>query len=196
MSDADADADADADVVVVAPAAEEVKGLDANEMNIEPVIKLVACDVKEDEGIPVFKKYVKMSTLIHSSVSDDKEATFLPLPSVTQKILKIVVEYIEHHKGVSQEIIPKPLKSKVMKEVCKDPWDAELIDKLLKTDKQALYDVILAANYLDMQDLLHLGCAKVASIIKGQPLEKIKDILNPNIASEEEEKKEEDGKNN
>src|SRR5271170_5532988 len=177
MSDADADADADADVVVVAPAAEEVKGLDANEMNIEPVIKLVACDVKEDEGIPVFKKYVKMSTLIHSSVSDDKEATFLPLPSVTQKILKIVVEYIEHHKGVSQEIIPKPLNSNVMKEVCQDSWDAELIDKLLTTDKQALYDVICAANYLDMHDLLQLGCARVASIIKGQPVEKIKDIL-------------------
>ena len=28
-----------------------------------------------------------------------------------------------------------------------------------------------------IKSLLHLGCAKVASLIKGQPLEKIKDIL-------------------
>jgi len=40
-----------------------------------------------------------------------------------------------------------------------------------------LYDLILAANYMDIKSLLHLGCAKVASLIKGQPLEKIKDIL-------------------
>ena len=30
---------------------------------------------------------------------------------------------------------------------------------------------------MDIKSLLHLGCAKVASLIKGQPLEKIKDIL-------------------
>ncbi len=40
-----------------------------------------------------------------------------------------------------------------------------------------LYDLILAANYMDIKSLLHLGCAKVASLIKGQPLEKIKEIL-------------------
>lgn len=40
-----------------------------------------------------------------------------------------------------------------------------------------MYDLILAANYMDIKSLLHLGCAKVASLIKGQPLEKIKDIL-------------------
>jgi hypothetical protein len=43
-----------------------------------------------------------------------------------------------------------------------------------------LYDLILAANYMDIKSLLHLGCAKVASLIKGQPLEKIKEILDPN----------------
>jgi len=32
---------------------------------------------------------------------------------------------------------------------------------------------------MDIKGLLHLGCAKVASLIKGQPLEKIKEILDP-----------------
>jgi hypothetical protein len=30
---------------------------------------------------------------------------------------------------------------------------------------------------MHVNSLLHLGCAKVASLIKGQPVEKIKDIL-------------------
>jgi len=33
---------------------------------------------------------------------------------------------------------------------------------------------------MDVKSGLHLGCAKVASLIKGQPLEKIKEILDPN----------------
>jgi hypothetical protein len=53
------------------------------------------------------------------------------------------------------------------------------VDKIGET-RQQLYDLILAANYMDIKSLLHLGCAKVASLIKGQPLEKIKEILDPN----------------
>ena len=56
--------------------------------------------------------------------------------------------------------------------MCKDSWDADFIDKIGK-DRQNLYDLILAANYMDIKGLLHLGCAKVASLIKGQPLEKL-----------------------
>jgi hypothetical protein len=51
-------------------------------------------------------------------------------------------------------------------------------------------DVTQAANYMDIRSLLHLGCAKVASLIKGQPLEKIKEILDPHFKeSDQEEKK-------
>jgi len=93
------------------------------------------------------------------------------------------VEYMNHHKGIEPPIIEKPLRSKIMKDVCKDPWDAEFIDKIGE-NRQQLYDLILAANYMDIKSLLHLGCAKVASLIKGQPLEKIKDILSKGTKNE------------
>jgi S-phase kinase-associated protein 1 len=87
-----------------------------------------------------------------------------------------VVEYMNQHKGVQPPIVEKPLWSNVMADVCSDPWDAAFIDRVDEV-RQTLYDLILAANYMDVKSLLHLGCAKVASLIKGQPLEKIKDIL-------------------
>jgi S-phase kinase-associated protein 1 len=93
--------------------------------------------------------------------------------------LELVVNYMKEHKGVEPPIIEKPLRSKVMKDVCPHKWDADYIDKIGDT-RQQLYDLILAANYMDIKSLLHLGCAKVASLIKGQPLEKIKEILDPN----------------
>ena len=52
-----------------------------------------------------------------------------------------------------------------------------------------LYDLILAANYMDIKSLLHLGCACVASLIKGQPLDKIKDILSKGTVHESKEGK-------
>lgn len=110
--------------------------------------------------------------------ADDK-VDELPIPGTTDDILELVVKYMKEHKGVEPPIIEKPLKSKVMKDVCPHKWDADFIDKIGET-RQKLYDLILAANYMDIKSLLHLGVAKVASLIKGQPLEKIKEILDPN----------------
>jgi len=138
-------------------------------------IKLVSKDGKE---FTVEKKFAFISNLVKkkTSMDSDAAATDLPMPGVKGDVLKLVVEYMQYHRGVEPPIIEKPLRSKVMKDVCKDAWDADFIDKIAENRPQ-LYDLILAANYMDIKALLHLGCAKVASLIRGQPLEKIKDIL-------------------
>ena len=105
------------------------------------------------------------------------------MPGVRGDILAKVVEYLVYHKGTEAPPPEKPLRSKVMKDVCKDPWDAEYIDKIAD-NRQQLYDLILAANYMDIKALLHLGCAKVATLIKGAPLEKIKEILSKGTKNE------------
>lgn len=51
---------------------------------------------------------------------------------------------------------------------------------------------------MDIKSALHLGCARVASLIKGQPLEKVREILDKDkkaekkAAEKKEEKKEQD----
>jgi len=146
-------------------------GLDVEE--VTGTIKLVSKDKKE---FTVEKKFAHVSTLVKTTLEQDPTAAEVPIPGVTSGTLGRVIEYMNHHKGTEPPIIPKPLRSKEMKQVCSDPWDAQYIDKIGDT-RQDLYDLILAANYLDIKSLLHLGCAKVASLIKGQPLEKIKEIL-------------------
>jgi len=143
-------------------------------------IKLVSKDGKE---FSVEKKFAFISNLVKTSMDSDASATDLPMPGVKGDILKYVSEYMSYHRGSEPPIIEKPLRSKVMKDVCKDAWDADFIDKIAE-NRQQLYDLILAANYMDIKSLLHLGCAKVASLIKGQPLEKIKDILQKGTKNE------------
>lgn len=137
------------------------------------VIKLIS---KDEESIEIEKKFAFISKLVKTSLDTDTTSTEVPIPGVTAEILQLVCDYMNFHKGVEPGIIEKPLRSKLMKDVCKDAWDADYIDKI-GDNRQQLYDLILAANYMDIKSLLHLGCAKVASLIKGQPLDKIRDIL-------------------
>jgi len=166
----------------------EVGGLSLDD--VTGSLKVVSKDKKEFD---VERKHAFISTLIKTSLDTDPSATEVPIPGVASNILVEVIAYMNHHKGVEPPIIEKPLRSKVMKDVCKDPYDADFIDRIGE-NRQSLYDLILAANYMDIKSLLHLGCAKVASLIKGQPLEKIKDILStgaPSGGDKKDEKKEE-----
>jgi S-phase kinase-associated protein 1 len=149
--------------------------------DVTGTLKLVSKDKKEFE---IERKNAFVSTLVKTSLDTDASATEVPIPGVTSAILAEIITYMNHHKGVEPPIVEKPLRSKVMKDVCKDPFDADFIDRIGE-NRQALYDLILAANYMDIKSLLHLGCAKVASLIKGQPLEKIKDILSTGTKAEE-----------
>ena len=42
-------------------------------------------------------------------------------------------------------------------------FDAEFIT----TDNETVFELILAANYMDIKSLLELSCSKIASMIKG-----------------------------
>merc|ERR1712154_178253 len=45
---------------------------------------------------------------------------------------------------------------------------------------ETIYQVIVGANYMDVPSLLHLGCAKIATLIKGQSLKDIKSVMTMN----------------
>lgn len=153
---------------------ENIHSLDDSEEKANRMIKLISKDKKE---FVISVKHAEISKLVKVTLEQDKEATEIILPGVTSETLALIVEYMNHHKGTEPAIIPKPLRAKTMKEVVQDPWDAPFIDETVNKKRQDLYDFILATNYVDIPSALHLGCAKVASMIKGQPLEKIKDIL-------------------
>jgi len=53
-------------------------------------------------------------------------------------------------------------------------WDADFVD----VDQELLFELILAANYMDIKPLLDLTCAKVASMIKGKTPEQIRKTFN------------------
>ena len=98
----------------------------------------------------------------------------IPLPNVDAATLSKIVEFLNyhHHNGPSREI-EKPLHSYNLCEVV-DEWDANFID----IEHERLFELIVAANYMDIKSLLDLGCAKVATLIKGKSPEDIRRTFN------------------
>lgn len=172
-------------------------GLDEEEdEEEEDLITLVPSNATSDEKrIKIPRSYASMSSLIATALEDDPNCEEVPILSVETEALEKVVEYLKIHRGVVPEIVPQPVKFNNIRECISNnngnPKDADFVESL-KNDKKLLYDVTIAANYMDIKSLLYLLCAELATRIKGQPLEKIKHILDPEYEDQEsdEEKKE------
>ncbi|PIA63018.1 hypothetical protein AQUCO_00200796v1 [Aquilegia coerulea] len=95
----------------------------------------------------------------------EDECAGIPLPNVTAKILAKVIEYCKKHvEGEGQSTEEEELKT----------WDADFV----KVDQATLYDLILAANYLNIKSLLDHTCQTVADMIKGKTPEEIRKTFN------------------
>lgn len=131
---------------------------------------------KEGDAYEVAIAVAKMSELVASMLNDnedDDEVTEIPLPNVKATVLAKVIEFCSHHKQEPMTEIEKPLKSAVMGEVVQK-WYADFIN----VEQVLLFELILAANFMDIKPLLDLTCATVASQIKGKTPEEIRQTFN------------------
>jgi len=116
-----------------------------------------------------------MSELVKSMIEDDADGmTEIPLPNVKATVLQKVIEFCTHHiKQEAMTEIEKPLKSQNMADVVQQ-WYANYVN----VEQVILFELILAANYMDIKPLLDLTCATVASMIKGKTPEEIRTTFN------------------
>ncbi|XP_022898761.1 SKP1-like protein 1A isoform X3 [Olea europaea var. sylvestris] len=116
------------------------------------------------------------SETIKHMLEADCADTFFPLPNVTSKILAKVIEYCKRH---VEAVAAKPAEGvlvaadKMTDEELK-AFDADFV----KVDQGTLFDLILAANYLNIKSLLDLTCQTVADMIKGKTPEEIRKTFN------------------
>ncbi|GMN28953.1 hypothetical protein TIFTF001_002234 [Ficus carica] len=119
----------------------------------------------DGESFEVEEAVALQSQTIKHMVEDDCADNGIPLPNVTSKILSKVIEYCNRHTDSSVA----PAADDDLK-----IWDAEFV----KVDQATLFDLILAANYLNIKNLLDLTCQTVADMIKGKTPEEIRNTFN------------------
>jgi S-phase kinase-associated protein 1 len=122
---------------------------------------------------------------------ENGDGSEVPLTNVEGDIMKRIIEWMEHHKDDEEELdIEKPLRSEILQECGVSDYDANFVD----VDNDTLFKIILAANFLDISQLLELTCAKLAALMKGKTAEEIRGqfgIPNDFTPEEEEQIKEE-----
>ena len=115
--------------------------------------------------------------IIRNMIEDDCVQDFIPVPNVSAKILSMVIEYCKKHDDTEKTTTAAAdacNSQKAVEEEELKKWDENFID----VDQAVLFEIILAANYLDIKELLDLACQKVADMIKGKSPEEIRRTFN------------------
>ena len=148
---------------------------------MEDSIKLVT---KEGKEIEITKKDAELSELLKSAINDNPKESSFPLNELDEKSGEKIKEYLSHFNGVAPPEIEKPITSNEMKNLT-DEWSTNFIDKM---SMEELVNLTVAANYMGINSLLDLCCAKVASLCKDKSEEEIFKTFNINETFTDEEK--------
>ncbi|KIM48730.1 hypothetical protein M413DRAFT_437904 [Hebeloma cylindrosporum] len=138
---------------------------------------MVNLTTSDDVEFKVDREVVERSVLIKNMLEDVGESEqAIPLPNVSSSVMKKVLEYCEHHRG---EPLPSADADQSQDETRKRTTDiSEWDQKFITVDQEMLFEIILAANYLDIKSLLDVGCKTVANMIKGKTPEEIRKLFN------------------
>ena len=139
---------------------------------------------KEGKDFTITKKAAELSELLKGTMNDYPDDNSIPLTDVDEKTTEKILEYLTHFNGQSPPEIDKPLTSTDLKNVT-DEWSANFIDKLLLED---LLNLTVASNFMGINSLLDLCCAKISSLCKDKNEEEIIKIFNITETFTEEEK--------
>lgn len=139
----------------------------------QPKVIIISSD---DEKFPVDVKIAEKSILIKKMIEDlnpdGLEEDFgIPTPNVRSTVLSKVLEWCTHHKN---SVFPDDDDEDARKSAPVDEWDKNF----LKVDQEMLYEIILAANYLNIRPLLDSGCKIVAEMIRGKSPEELRRTFN------------------
>ncbi|RYR27955.1 hypothetical protein Ahy_B01g052024 isoform D [Arachis hypogaea] len=131
-----------------------------------PLKKIMLCSSEKEIFSVEEQVMVQHSVIINNMIEDgsyNHEESKIPLDCVDSKTLKKVIDYCTHHthhQNDNQEDL--------------EAWDAQF----LNVDSNGLYDLLMAANYLEIRDLLDLIYRSIKNMIKGKKIDEIRRIFN------------------
>ncbi|XP_047336648.1 SKP1-like protein 1B [Impatiens glandulifera] len=129
--------------------------------------KKIVLNSSDDQTFEMDEIVAHQSQTLRHMIEDSCADTVIPVPNITGKIMAKVIEYCNRH--------AEKLKSeeKTFEEELKK-FDEDFV----QVDQGILFDLIMAANYLEIKTLLDLTCQAVANMIKGKTPEEIRRTFN------------------
>ena len=143
-------------------------------------VQTIKLSSSDSETFEVTRDVIRLSTTINTLLTDlglddaepDGAMDAIPLQNVNSTILKKVIAWCTYHKDDPPAAEDNDNREKRTDDI--PSWDVEF----LKVDQGTLFELILAANYLDIKGLLDVTCKTVANMIKGKSPEEIRRTFN------------------
>ena len=130
------------------------------------------------------QKCLEKSKVLKNLANDFQDPdTELPTNEVDGKNLEKIIEFLEHYQTEEVKEIPKPLPSGDLKQILAK-WD---YDYIMLLSLEECIDLVNAANYLDIQELVNLTSARIASEMINCSIEEARAKFNivPDMTEEE-----------
>lgn len=146
-------------------------------MTTDKPVTQVTLMSNDGTSIRVDRAVAERSILIKNLIDDLGDESVadaaIPINNVNDPVLRKVIEWCEHHRNDAAQT-PDDDNDNRKKTTDIDEWD----QKFMQVDQEMLFEIILAANYMDIKALLDVGCKTVANMIKGKSPEEIRKTFN------------------
>ncbi|CAO4372653.1 unnamed protein product [Caenorhabditis nigoni] len=142
--------------------------------------RMIKISSSDNEIFTVPREVIRLSTTINTLLQDlgfddnasNRDADPIPVQNVSTPILKKVISWCQYHYQDTAPADDQVNREKRTDDI--DSWDVEF----LKVDQGTLFEIILAANYMDIKGLLDVACKAVANMIKGKSPDEIRRTFN------------------
>lgn len=138
-------------------------------------------DLRSEEGdvISFPKEIQEYSQFVKNMIDDcgfEDEESSIPINNIKTRTLEKIKIWVEHRRETAQP---------VDKDYDLPEWE----DHFLEPDQAVLLEIVLAADFLQIQELVDITCKKVYSMSKGKSPAEVRDILKieNDLTKEEEE---------
>eukprot|EP00756_Hemistasia_phaeocysticola_P048738 Hpha_TRINITY_DN23141_c0_g1::TRINITY_DN23141_c0_g1_i1::g.29648::m.29648/K03094/SKP1, CBF3D; S-phase kinase-associated protein 1 len=167
---------------------QRIEGGDYSKVDFKKYLVLQSNDPKPVEFV-VSRNACQMSGLIRDmldpgdgGLDEEGERTTIPASNVNGRTLVHVISYCEHHWNNPAEKVAKPLQVDI-KDVI-SAWDYQfLFGNLIKEGEatpELLFEVMLAANFLNIKDLLDLTIIAIMHLLKGKNPDQVRAMFGNN----------------
>ena len=154
------------------------------------LIKIQTSDLQQhDLKEELYKYSLYLKNLVETSKDisseNDVENLSVKLDNIDSSVFQKILDFLEIYNIKPFQKIDKPLKSDDLSYCVSEEYIA-FLDTM---EMELLFEVIKAANFLEIESLLDLTCAKVATMLKGKTVEEIRETfgIENDFSPEEEE---------
>lgn len=137
--------------------------------------KIIFLTSSDGETFQIEEAVAKKLQIVAHMIEDNCADVAIPLTNVTGKILARVIEYCKQHvSDVSADSTEGSGDDEAKKKTLKD-WDESFMKEF---DLDTKFEIILAANYLNVKGLLDLVSQAIADTIQDKKVEEVRTIFN------------------